>query len=111
MKSGASILTMVKDKMAHSLLSRALHRDKGRRPTATQIVSDGFFSADISRAQDLLQKLERGRKDWLQELEKGREELERKQANHSNAVHELQQHMADEEQRKGARGSRQAQPR
>jgi serine/threonine protein kinase len=38
MASGTPILTMVKDKMAHSLLSRALHRDKDRRPTATQIV-------------------------------------------------------------------------
>jgi len=140
MKSGAPLLTMVKDEMAHSLLSRALHRDKDRRPTATQIVSDGFFSADISRAQDLLQELEKGRQDLLQELEKGREELERKQAIHANAVREHQQHMAEEEQprqsarracktcskqtgpasagatgageeRKGARGSRQAQPR
>ncbi len=41
-----------------------------------------------SRAQDL-----------LQEVEKRREELERKQANHSKAVREHQQHMADEEQR------------
>jgi serine/threonine protein kinase len=88
MASGAPLLTMVKNEMARSLLSRALHRDKHRRPTSTQIVSDGFFSADISKAQDL-----------LQDVEKRREELERKQANHSKAVREHQQHMADEEQR------------
>jgi hypothetical protein len=87
-KDGAPLLTVVQDEMAHSLLSKALHRDKDRRLTSTQIVSHGFFSADISRAQDLLQN-----------LEQRREELEKKQADLSEAVREHQQHMADEEQR------------
>jgi hypothetical protein len=82
------LLTEVQDEMAHSLLSQVLHRDKDRRPTSTQIVSHGFFSEDISRAQALLQN-----------LEQCREELERKQADHSKAVREQLQHMADEEQR------------
>jgi serine/threonine protein kinase len=86
--SGAPLLTAVQNEMAHSLLSQALHRDKDRRPTSTQIVSHGFFSADISRAQDLLQN-----------LEQRREELERKQADHAEAVRGHQQHMVDEEQR------------
>jgi serine/threonine protein kinase len=87
-KDGAPLLTVVRDEMAHSLLSNALHRDKDRRLTSTQIVSHGFFSADISRAQDLLQN-----------LEQRREELEKKQADLSEAVREHQQHMADEERR------------
>jgi serine/threonine protein kinase len=86
--SGAPLLTVVQDEMAHRLLSQALHRDKDRRLTSTQIVSHGFFSADISRAQDLLQN-----------LEQRREELEKNQADLSEAVREHQQHMADEEQR------------
>ena len=57
--SGAPLLTVVQDEMAHSLLSQVLHRDKDRRPTSTQIVSDGFFCADISKAQDLLQVVEK----------------------------------------------------
>jgi chromosome segregation ATPase len=82
------LLTAVQDEMAHGLLSQVLHRDKDSRLTSTQIVSHGFFIADISRAQDLLQN-----------LEQYREEMERKQADLSEAVREHQQHMADEEQR------------
>ena len=67
----------MQDEMAHSLLSQALHRDKDRRLTSTQIVSPGFFSADISRTQDLLKN-----------LEQRREEQERKQADLSEAVRE-----------------------
>ena len=56
--SGDPLLTVVQDEMAHGLLSLALHRDKDSRLTSTHIVSHGFFSTDISRAQDLLQNLE-----------------------------------------------------
>jgi serine/threonine protein kinase/ubiquitin len=83
--SGAPLLTMVKDEKAHSLLSQALHRDKVKRLTSTQIVSHGFFSADISRTQDL-----------LQDLQKGREELERKQADLSEAVRDQRNKMSEE---------------
>jgi len=54
-------------------------------------------------AAEMKRDLEEHRKsraqDLLQEVEKRREELERKQADHSEAVREHQQHMADEEQR------------
>jgi serine/threonine protein kinase len=43
--SGAPLLTAVQDEMAHSLLFQALHKDKDRRLTSTQIVSHGFFEA------------------------------------------------------------------
>jgi hypothetical protein len=67
------------------LLSQTLHRDKGRRPTSTQIVSHGFFSAHIIRAQDL-----------LQDLQKNREELERNQADHSEALRRQLNKMSDQ---------------
>jgi hypothetical protein len=98
--SGAPLLTAVQDEKARSLFSQVLHRDKDRWLTSTQIVSVGFFSADISRAQDMLQNLEHRR-----------EKLERQQADLSKAERKHQQHMADEEQHlKADLNVRQTQP-
>jgi hypothetical protein len=86
--SRAPLFTAVQDEKARSLFSQVLHRDKDRRLTSTQIVSEGFFSADISRAQDMLQN-----------LEQRREKLEREQTDLSKAECKHQQHMSDEQQR------------
>jgi hypothetical protein len=82
--SGTALLTMVQDSAAQRLLSQMLHRDKGRRPTSAQVVSDGFFSAD-RRALDLLQS-----------LEQGREVLERQQADYTTTLEQHQQRIEEE---------------